>query len=222
MYIEQFDRKTYLWGSVYGLIFCFLQIFGGNLLSKINLDVISNNLTFGVYGLLFICSIVCFSKLLVNSICKFHAKYIEKMVVIGFITFFSIVICGIAIELIGVANSNEEEIEAALKSDNLNYVLTAIAAVLFAPITEELFFRFFVYRSIEKINPVISHICVALLFGFFHVWDYILIEKSYIQLINMLPYICMSLGFSILYQKSKNIWYPISLHSVINLLAVIM
>ena len=144
------------------------------------------------------------------------------MVVIGFITFFSIVICGIAIELIGVANSNEEEIEAALKSDNLNYVLTAIAAVLFAPITEELFFRFFVYRSIEKINPVISHICVALLFGFFHVWDYILIEKSYIQLINMLPYICMSLGFSILYQKSKNIWYPISLHSVINLLAVIM
>lgn len=220
MYIETFEKRTYLWGSLYGVAFCFLQIFGGKLLSFINIDLISNNLTFGVYLLIFICSLICFSKLLINSIKRFETSNLLKMAIIGIITFVAIVICGIMIDLIGITNVNENNIDTALNSNRINYILTATAAIFFAPITEELFFRFLIYRSIEKINPVLSHICVALLFGFFHIWGYVLIEKSYIQLINMLPYMCMSLGFSILYQKTKNIWYPIILHGIINFIAV--
>ncbi len=222
MYIETFEKRTYLWGGLYGIVFCFLQIFGGNLLSFINIELVSNNLTFGVYALIFICSLICFFKLLINSIKKFDPSNLEKMAVIGIITFVAIVLCGIMIDLMGIANSNENNIDTALSSNRINYILTAVAAILFAPITEELFFRFLVYRSIEKINPVLSHISVALLFGFFHIWGYVLIEKSYIQLVNMLPYMCMSLGFSILYQKTKNIWYPIILHGIINFIAVVL
>ena len=222
MYIKPFEKRTYLWGSLYGVAFCFLKIFGGKLLSLINIDLISNNLTFGVYVLIFICSLICFSKLLINSIKRFDTSNLQKMAIIGIITFVAIVICGIMIDLIGITNFNENNIDTALNSNRINYILTAIAAIFFAPITEELFFRFLIYRSIEKINPVLSHICVALLFGFFHIWGYVLIEKSYIQLINMLPYMCMSLGFSILYQKAKNIWYPIILHGIINFIAIVL
>lgn len=221
MYIESFDKTLYSKSIIYFFIFLFLQLFGGNLLSIIGCDIISNNITFFVYGLLFVFSIILFgTKILFPGLKKFDKSYFNTFAVIGIITFFAIIFSGIAIDLMGISNSNENEIDTALTSNYINYALTAVVAIIFAPISEEIFFRFVVYRSLEKINPILSHICVALLFGFFHIWNYVLIQCDYIQLINMIPYICMSLGFSILYQKAKNIWYPIILHGIINFIAV--
>ena len=222
MYSEPFDKSIRTKGILYAIFFCFLQILGGDLLSLTNIPFILKNLTFSVYLLLFILSILLLGQILVSSVKKFSSAHLEKFAIIGLITVGAIVICGIIIDQVGISNSNENDIDAALNVDTLNYIITAIAAVIFAPVTEELFFRFLVYRSIEKVNPILSHVCVALLFGFFHVWGYVLIDGEYIQLVNMLPYIAMSLGFSILYQKTKNIWYPIILHGIINFIAVVL
>ena len=220
MYSEPFDKSIRTKGILYAIFFCFLQILGGDLLSLTNIPFILKNLTFSVYLLLFILSILLLGQILVSSVKKFSSAHLEKFAIIGLITVGAIVICGIIIDQVGISNSNENDIDAALNVDTLNYIITAIAAVIFAPVTEELFFRFLVYRSIEKVNPILSHVCVALLFGFFHVWGYVLIDGEYIQLVNMLPYIAMSLGFSILYQKCKNICFPIILHAIINFIAV--
>lgn len=223
MYVESFDKTLYSKSIIYSLIFLFLQLFGGNLLSIISCNIISNNITFFIYGLLLIFSILAFwKKTLFPALKNFDKSYFDTFVVIGIITFFAIIFSGIAIDLMGIYNSNENEIDTALTSNYINYALTAVAAIIFAPISEEIFFRFVVYRSLEKINPILSHICVALLFGFFHIWNYVLIQGDYIQLINIIPYICMSLGFSVLYQKAKNIWYPILLHCAINFIAIVL
>lgn len=196
MYIEPFDKNTYTRSTIYSVAFLFFQIFGGKILSFIPSEIISLNMTFWVYGLLFALVIILFGKkILLSSLKNFDKTFLSTLAVVGMITFFSIVFSGIALSLMGITNSNENGINDALSSSHLNFVLTAVAAIIFAPIAEELFFRFVLYRSIAKVHPLLAHACVALLFGFFHVWGYVLIEGDYIQLVNMMPYICMSLGF---------------------------
>lgn len=223
MYAESFNKKIYPNAIIYAIFFIFFQVLGGKLLSLININFITNNMTFWIYFLLFILSVIIFGKILINSIKTLFSKFdFNSLVLIGIITFFAIVFSGIVLEVTGISNSNEQEIDSALNIDCITYILIAVAAILFAPIAEELFFRFLLYRSVEKCNFVLAHILVAVLFGFFHVWEYIIFDKNYIQFISMISYICMSLGFSILYQKTKNIWYPIILHAVINFIAIVL
>lgn len=59
-------------------------------------------------------------------------------------------------------------------------------------------------------------IITTLLFAFSHVWTNVLIEGQWIQLIAMLPYFVFGLGLNILYQRTKNVIYPIMLHMAIN------
>lgn len=207
---------------MYSLLFLTLQIFGSKLLSFIEYSLFADNMTFWIYGVLF-AAVICmfFKNTFIISFKKIDKSGFNSLAIIGFITLVSIIICAILIDRLGIQNSNESGIDSSLNSSTLNYILTAIAAIVFAPLTEEIFFRFIVFRSINKFNMFLAHICVAILFGFFHVWVYVLVFGEYDQLIAMVPYICMSLGFSILYQKTKNISFPIILHAAINLVAVL-
>lgn len=218
MYCETFDKQNQKYGFVYLVIFVLCHVFGGSVLTRLNIMFVSNNLTFFIYSVLFTVSLSLFFTQLFESIKKIQKTCFSSVFIAGVLTFFGIVILGIIIDYVGVVNINETEIENSL---DVSYTMTVIAAIIFAPVVEELMFRFVIYRTFEKINPILAHICVAMIFGFFHVWGYVLIEKNYTQLINMLPYIVMSLGFSIVYQKTKNIWSAIILHCVINTIAVL-
>lgn len=160
-----------------------------------------------------------FHKELILFVKSFSKSYFETTFIVGFVTFCGIVSTGIFIDVIGINNANEIEINEALSS---KFILTAIAAVIFAPVVEELLFRYLIYNGLKKINPIFAHIIVGLLFGFFHVWGYVIIEREYIQLVNMLPYVVMSLGFSVIYSKTNNILCSIIVHMTINIVAVLI
>ncbi len=91
--------------------------------------------------------------------------------------------------------------------------------MIFAPLIEEFMYRFFIFRSLEKINIIFGHILTAFIFAFIHVWDYVLLDGDYTQLVSMTVYFIISIGTSCLYSKTRNICYPILLHSIINFIA---
>ena len=98
-------------------------------------------------------------------------------------------------------------------------MLYVIAAVIFGPVVEELVYRFFVFRFLHKHNFIIAHMITALLFAFMHFANEFFKTFDITLLINMIPYVFMSLGFSITYDKNKCLIYPIALHMAINAMA---
>jgi membrane protease YdiL (CAAX protease family) len=84
--------------------------------------------------------------------------------------------------------------------------LIAFLAVILAPISEELLFRAFIYRSLKLYaNPTISALVTSLLFAGMH-----------FNLHSFLPLFILGFWLCRTYEKSGNIWVPIILHALFN------
>lgn len=125
------------------------------------------------------------------------------------------VIIAIVIDKLGIVNTNE------IKELGKNEILDFMTVVIFGPFVEELLFRYFIFRETSKINKVFAHIFTALIFGFSHIWYYVLIQGDYTQLISSLVYVALGLNASLLYSKTKNICFPLMLHMIINCISFI-
>lgn len=219
-FCEPFEKKTavrgIILGTIFAAMFCLVPMFGGCLRNLPYGEVVLENLTFIIYGILFVIAAILFGGMLWKSVRKFDVSKLELLLGIGVLTIVGIVISAIVINAAGIVNANEEAVSSGI---NQYFVLDIFNAILFAPIVEELVFRFMLFRSASKCNTILAHIVTALAFGFFHIWDAVIIYGDFTQLISMLIYVVMSLGFSILYSKSKNICYPIALHMIINAIA---
>lgn len=130
-----------------------------------------------------------------------------------------IIICSMIIQQFSnTTNANQDSINDELKR---NFLSMFLAAVVFGPFVEELIFRGLIFRLLHNKFKILSHIISALLFGLYHVWTYILFLGDFSQLINVLPYFAMGLAFSILYEKTDNIGYPLLLHMLNNFISCI-
>ena len=87
-------------------------------------------------------------------------------------------------------------------------------AVLLAPIVEEPLFRGLLYGQIRRRSRAAAYCVSVLLFCFYHVWQYLLLDWRYIfQMINYVP---ASVGLCYSYEKSGTVWAPIAFHMFIN------
>lgn len=193
----------------------FTQVFLGSLLSKLDIAIVSKNLTVFVYAAQFIITLVIYGRMLISDIKGLSFKKLSTLAFIGVITFFAIALSGIVLTVLKINNANQSAIDSHVTQYQF---ATMFAIVIMAPIAEEVTFRYCIWGLLKK-HIVLAHSVTALLFGFMHVWVYILIDGDISQFLAMLPYIIMSLGFSILYKRTENIWYPIILHMVINYIA---
>ena len=90
------------------------------------------------------------------------------------------------------------------------------STVIYAPLTEELTFR-------KSIKDAISSkwfyvITSGLVFGLLHIIGYI---KDWTDLIFLIPYSALGIAFALLYHKTDNIYCPMTMHMMHNLIAVI-
>ncbi len=92
-----------------------------------------------------------------------------------------------------------------------NLPLMAIQTVIFTPITEEIFFRGILMRTIAKKRSVVSAIIISsVIFALIH-FDF-----------HYIPFLLLAgLLFGTIYAVTDNLWYPIIIHTVINFTAVI-
>ncbi|WP_225969422.1 CPBP family intramembrane glutamic endopeptidase [Treponema pedis] len=91
-----------------------------------------------------------------------------------------------------------------------NYKL--IGGMIFAPVTEELLFRYYMYNNLkyQYSNALIANIISSVIFGLFHisVYGYNLSAVMIISIIGM--------ALAYVYEKTKNIWTPMIMHSFYN------
>ncbi len=95
-------------------------------------------------------------------------------------------------------------------------IYTIVATILIAPLTEELIFRLNI-RKIFK-NNIVFIITSGLLFGALHMT----VATSIKELLFIIPYSIPGFIFAYTLTKSKNIFVPISLHTLHNTVMILL
>lgn len=91
-------------------------------------------------------------------------------------------------------------------TDPMVLVLMAVAAVLVAPISEEIVFRGYLYPAAKKFaGPWVAAICTGLIFGAAHG-----------SLAALLPLFIFGVVLAVLYEKTGSIWAPMAVHFCFN------
>lgn len=198
------------------LYFFFISV-GASILRKYGIMWIQRNLTATVYISLFLIALLLFGEDLIRCIKKIDERGFEQLVIIGFFTLVANVVAGILLSCLNVGNDNQVTLDSM--TDH-NVILLKLATIIFAPIVEELVYRYGIYGMFKK-NHFFGCIIATFLFAFSHVWRFVVMEGKWIQLIAMLPYLAFGLGLNILYQRTKNVIYPIMLHMVINVIGML-
>lgn len=111
-------------------------------------------------------------------------------------------------------SGNEEIVRNYIDSSPL---LMAISTVIFAPINEELTFRKSLRDALK--NKWVYALTSGIIFGGLHVISYINVPSD---LIYLLPYSSLGISFALLYYKTNNIFSSISMHTMHNLLSIII
>lgn len=203
---------------LYILWYLFVLVFAGYFLPKIGSAFITNNLTFFAHTLVFIPAIFLFTPDCVAAVKKINKSNFFLLITIGIFTFYFEVIVGIGVSLCNIESTNQSMIDSYVLA---NAFLMNTTIILIAPVTEEIMYRFCIFSAFSS-NKIIAYIVSIFLFAFMHVWDYVIIDKDYTQLIAMLPYAAFGTGVCVLYDKTNNIAYPILLHMAMNIITVII
>ena len=108
-----------------------------------------------------------------------------------------------------------ENAKDLLKETGNNILLMIIIASIIAPISEEIFFRFFVFLGLKNLFPNNKNILAAIISSIF--FALIHIEPG-----SYLVTFILGIAFCWLYIRTKNILIPIFTHSLHNTVSVIM
>lgn len=220
-FCENFDPSEKRKGIALLIIYIGTIIFGTNILKIINNEMLLKNENFVWYSILTIIITIFYSNTIfksVKSITNDLIKNLISLIVILLVTLILVVIVSVGISFLGITNGNQVDVNQALEEERK---LTLIAACFLAPITEEFIYRYLIFRTIRVHNIPIAHIGSALLFGFCHVWYYVIVCRDISSFIAILPTFVIGLGCSMTYEKTKNIIYPILFHIILNLISTI-
>ena len=146
----------------------------------------------------------CFKKFKIKEFFKKYFKY-------WFLILLLMVVSNSIITIFTKADTsnNQEIIMDSLKVLPI-YILAS--TIIIAPILEEMVFRFCIKKIIPK--PSIIYILVSgLLFGTMHV---ILTMTDITDLLFIIPYSIPGIVFAYLYDKTDNIFVPMSIHFIHN------
>ena len=113
---------------------------------------------------------------------------------------------------------NTEAVAAAAAQ---NFDMIFVVTVVLAPIVEEAIFRGALFGSLRTKSRFLAYIVTAIVFAFYHLWQFLVPDFSWITMLFALRYIPAAIALGWVYERSGNIWTPILLHSVVNVLATL-
>jgi len=178
------------------------------------------NLAYYVFSCVFLFAVMFrFLKASFNDMLDWKARALQG-VLFGIALYFllALVLSLILSSLsLGVSNPNSDEID---REAIVNRGAIFTVALILAPISEELMFRGVVFGSIRRKSRILAYAVSALLFSFYHVWQYFFVSYDPSLFINVLQYIPPSIALAYCYERSGSIWPPILLHAAINLIAL--
>lgn len=211
------DRKTIIKSAWLLVFYWFSMYLGATFLGFFKSEFIDNNANTIIYTILFFAVLFVFKNYLLLSLKSIKTNFkknFEFTVEMGFAFYYAFLISLIVLSIIfNLQNTNQDKIEIGYQNRILERI---IVVTIMGPIIEELIYRVCIFKNIK--NIYLAHIVTAVLFGFGHFAFEIIFCHQYSQLILIIPYMIMSLGFSITFQKTKNIMFPIMMHMAFNLI----
>lgn len=111
--------------------------------------------------------------------------------------------------------------DAAIAMLQQAYFPMLLSSVLIAPIVEELIYRGIVFRHYRKYGFVVATFMSGVLFAIAHVVVSIF-SGDVIDLLFLVPYFVSSCFMCFIYEKTKNLFGPIVLHMLNNLISFII
>jgi len=231
-----FDPKAYRFVGpttgeiVAGLIYLFLHMFLVAealfmlfFITGIELSLMALNVLY--FGVGTIVLLICMRRYLKVSFVRFRQFGASKnalTILIGYaITLGLAMGVGILVNLLApdATNYNQEAVEE-LVSQHL--LLSLLMAVILAPLVEELLFRGAIFAPLRRKNRIWAYAVSTLAFAFLHIANALLFAPSFDLFFIMLIYIPSGLALAWVYERSGNIWTPIFLHAIWNLIAVLL
>ena len=125
---------------------------------------------------------------------------------------------GIVFIMPDFANVNDQAIFAMSKDF---FTLTAIGLVLLVPLVEETLYRGIVFRWLYDRSALLGYLLSTIVFASIHVISYLGAFSPQVLLLCFLQYIPAGLCLAWTYVKADNIFAPILVHMVINLIGVL-
>lgn len=112
-------------------------------------------------------------------------------------------------------NTNTQQVAEWVKASP---VLMGVLLIVVGPIVEEVLYRFAIFRTLHRVNPLLGHIVTALLFGLQHVAVAVLVNGNAVEWWQLPGYVVFSLVMSGLYVRSGTLAIPAAVHMTSNAL----
>ncbi|NLC73515.1 MAG: CPBP family intramembrane metalloprotease [Ruminococcaceae bacterium] len=110
--------------------------------------------------------------------------------------------------------------QAVIGLADTSYRTVFVLTVVLAPILEETLYRAAIYGGLLRFGRAPAYILSILLFAGLHVFTFVLGSGDLSMLRYLIVYIPASFALTWCYEKSGNIWAPIIMHTLSNLLAM--
>ena len=214
--------KDIIIGILVFLGYLLLSKYADNILILLGFNKLSTPLKLIVsiiYEILILLTVIfIYLKTIVNDFIDYKQNikyYIDNYLKYWFLNLGLMMITNIIIiNITNINNSTNQEYITKLLGKYPLY--TIVATILIAPLTEELIFRLNI-RKIFK-NNIIFIITSGLVFGALH----LTVATSLKELLFIIPYSIPGFIFAYTLTKSKNIFVPISLHTMHNTLMILL
>ena len=200
-------------------------LFGDFMLNSLGPASAEGVLLFLVYLLLFVLMIILIfvnkpAITWIKGLLKDKSTFIEG-VNIGILTLCCSLIYSYIATLIAphTSNNNQEGLEVSFQAQPF---LTFFCIVIFAPVCEELAYRFGLFGSIAKYSNTLAYVVTIIVFAFLH-FDFTAQGDDLInEFINIPAYLIGAFFLSYAYQRKGNILTSITAHSVYNGIQYVM
>ncbi len=224
---KRFAEENNLKYLIFGLILLLVHVIGLNYIGYVYKWLNLTNLVRGTgfvgfswYFLLTIVVFIFFGKELVKSIKDMSDSPKSKFLYAFIVGVIGSIIEGCAYlfvyNVLNISSSNQDVIESTGHT-----IWLLLETAIFAPIVEETIFRGIIYRSLRNKSVYLATFLTALLFAFYHIWEYVVFDGEFMQLVAMIIYFFPALTFGLIYEKTENLLYPIMTHGVCNFVVMI-
>lgn len=178
------------------------------------------NLIYYTFSFVFV--LASMFRFLRDSFSDFFDGFLNSLssIALGYVGYFIMaVVFSVATSFLtqGTTNPNNENVGYAVQ---LNANVMFVVSVLFAPIVEEALFRGALFGTLRKKSRLLAYIVTILVFGFYHIWQYMVADFQWIYLLYVLQYAAPTIALCWSYERSGSIWTPILIHAIINCISV--
>lgn len=148
-----------------------------------------------------------------------HYSYIVAIVAMIIIV-FGILLSFLKTEFNVSDNMNQKTIVQSIASISL---IQSITIAVFIPLIEEILFKHYFFKKTKTLESkkILKVVIVSLLFAMLHCFSEI-ITLDYTIIYDVMYYFVFSIGTYIIYMKTNNLLFPISIHMLCNIVALIL